>query len=788
MKVNKPSTSKKYYNRFYYPRAGLVVNPADRFVFFRSLDKRSPQLGAAASSVLTSGAAFELGYSPTGYTATKEIKLMLDKFKQIIQTEQKNEMAFLQNKILENKSFSKFKKVYKKLTESLSSSDKLDYLTFINTLNLILSGEKFFIKNLENEQSRIKEIEARTKKFLQKKGTKGRERFVNDYTFSHKNYQELIHSLDDTPIQETLTKQFEAKTQRILNHLCSDPDAYEAMVNAVRTAIKKNIFPTDAIKEYIVPLVVKAVMDDVDFKISQEKLIEQLLPMTKNASGLVKNKRFTGGKFLKTSQNEELVKVLKNKSAKGVYQATRRGGSLNTLYTRFLNSDFSKEANAKTIEDLKERIKRIEGDIFQIEELIKNGTKIGAYSLTRVPNQELRISKNGKLAKSSPEEYLARVKQNFSREFKKTILELERVRKQEIQDWIAQNIRDSGVKLEGDIMAEIMSAVRQSTTSALTHSSWQGSLNRKNDVGSIVITPRLSTPFTSKATEQKVKQIVFSFNEKLSENQTLLRKQQDIGFNETNTKIEADAYRLTLKEMQDLINTMLTDSQDLAAAAELLKKSVVINESVKNYESYNNLIGFGGGSLGGSDNAIKGIENIYKMFESGGISPVDKDWLIFAVLNSSRKSYGYNLRNPIGNYLAFMAAMMMFEYSEEEIEQASSHYLANIESSGPHTLNLYYVNGFYFPSSFVLNLIYEGLMKTYGLIEQTAFKSNGGKVIIKNTISYHHVLGTRPTKSSADWQKVSSTAQSETQIRFTFLAGLLDIMDQLENNLKNLVS
>ena len=91
---------------------------------------------------------------------------MLDKFKQIIQSEQKNEMAFLQNKILENKSFSKFKKVYKKLAESLTNSDKLDYLTFINTLNLILSGENFFIKNLENEQSRIKEIEARTKKFL----------------------------------------------------------------------------------------------------------------------------------------------------------------------------------------------------------------------------------------------------------------------------------------------------------------------------------------------------------------------------------------------------------------------------------------------------------------------------------------------------------------------------------------------------------------------------------------------------------------------------------------------
>jgi hypothetical protein len=128
------------------------------------------------------------------------------------------------------------------------------------------------------------------------------------------------------------------------------------------------------------------------------------------------------------------------------------------------------------------------------------------------------------------------------------------------------------------------------------------------------------------------------------------------------------------------------------------------------------------------------------------------------VLNTSRKSYGYNLRNPIGNYLAFMAAMMMFEYSEEEIEKASTHYFANIESSGPQTMNLYYVNGFYFPSSFVLNLIYEGLMKTYGLIEQTAFKSNGGKVIIKNTLTYHHVLGEKPTTSAADWHAVRTAA------------------------------
>lgn len=522
MKVNKPSTSKKYYNRFYYPRAGLVVNPADRFVFFNSLNKRLPDLGAAATDALYSGAAFELGYGPTGYMATNEIKLMLDKFQQIIQVEQKNEMAFLKNKILENKSFSKFKKVYKKLAESITNSDKLDYLTFINTLNLILSGEVFFTKNLKNEQARIKEISNRTKKFLQKKGTKGRERFVNDYTFSHKNYQELIHSLDKKPIQDTLIKQFEIKTQKVLNHLCSDPDAYEAMVNAVCAAAKKNIFPTDAIKEYIVPLVVKAVTDDVDFKISEDKLINQLLPMVKSASGVVKDKRFSGGKYLKTSQNEELVKILKNKSAKGVYQATRQGGSLNTLYTRFLDSDFSQEKNAKTLEELRKRIKEIEDDIIDIEYVatapVETATR-GKYTV-----EYGRISKNGKMAKSSPEEYLARVKQNFSREFKKIVLELEQVRKKEIQDWIAQNIRDSGIKLEGDIMAEIMSAVRQSTASVLTHSSWQGSLNRKNDVGSIVITPRLSTPFTSKATEQKVKQIVFSFNEKLAENQTLLRK------------------------------------------------------------------------------------------------------------------------------------------------------------------------------------------------------------------------------------------------------------------------
>lgn len=785
MKVNKASTSKKYYHKFYYPRAGLVVNPADRFVFFNSLSKRLPELGAAATDALYSGAAFELGYSPTGYTATNEIKLMLEKFQQIIEVEQKNELTFLKNKILENDSFSKFQKIYKKLAESLTNSNKLDYLTFINILNLILSGEKFFTENLKNEQKRIKEIDKRTKKFLQKKGTKGREKFVNDYTFSHKNYQDLIHSLDKEPIQESLAKQFEIKTQKILNHLCSDPKAYEAMVNAVCTAAKKNIFPTDAIKEYIVPLVVKAVMDDVDLSISEDKLIDQLLSTVQNSSNIVTDSRFSGGKFLKTSQNEELVKILKNKSARGVYQATRQGGSLKTLYERFLNGDFSSESNSKTLEDLRKKIKEIDEDIYDIEAAISAPVEEAEYGKYRVAYG--RIWKNGKEAKSSPEEYLTRVKQRFSREFKNVVFELEQVRKKEIRDWIAQNIRDSGIKLEGNIMAEIMSAVRQSTSSALTHSSWQGSLNRKNDVGSIVITPRLSTPFTSKATEQKVKQIVFTFNERLAENQTLLRRQQGIGFNDTNTKIEAEAYRLTLSEIQDLINDMLTDAQDLAAAAELLKKSVVINESVKNYESYNDLIGFGGGSLGGSDNAIKGIENIYNMFEKGGISPIDKEWLIFAVLNTSRKSYGYNLRNPIGNYLAFMAAMMMFEYSEEEIENASSHYIANIESSGPKTMNLYYVNGFYFPSSFVLNLIYEGLMKTYGLIEQATFKSKGGKVVIKNTITYHHVLGDRRTDSAADWHAVSAAAQSETQIRFTFLAGLLDIMEQLDNNLGNIL-
>ena len=37
---------------------------------------------------------------------------------------------------------------------------------------------------------------------------------------------------------DSIIKQFEIKTQKVLNHLCSDPDAYEAMVNAICSAVK----------------------------------------------------------------------------------------------------------------------------------------------------------------------------------------------------------------------------------------------------------------------------------------------------------------------------------------------------------------------------------------------------------------------------------------------------------------------------------------------------------------------------------------------------------------------
>jgi len=82
--------------------------------------------------------------------------------------------------------------------------------------------------------------------------------------------------------------------------------------------------------------------------------------------------------------------------------------------------------------------------------------------------------------------------------------------------------------------------------------------------------------------------------------------------------------------------------------------------SVKEYDLYDNEIGFHAGTLGPSNTHI--LNNIYNMYLSGGLTPLDVDILDFALLNcSDAAAGGIKLRKSLEMYLLGGAALMVFD-------------------------------------------------------------------------------------------------------------------------------
>ena len=152
-----------------------------------------------------------------------------------------------------------------------------------------------------------------------------------------------------------------------------------------------------------------------------------------------------------------------------------------------------------------------------------------------------------------------------------------------------------------------------------------------------------------------------------------------------------------------------------------LKNNVQIGSTVKSYNKYDSNKGFHGGSLGGTvDNQIN---NIYKLFEYGGLTDgdlPDKDWLIFTIYNSGDALMGAQYREPIENLLTTAAVMLMFDDVGQQAaylnQQIREKYHLD-ENNGSKFLHLYYLNGTYYPSSFILQLTYNKLTEIFSILQ-----------------------------------------------------------------------
>lgn len=264
------------------------------------------------------------------------------------------------------------------------------------------------------------------------------------------------------------------------------------------------------------------------------------------------------------------------------------------------------------------------------------------------------------------------------------------------------------------------------------------------------------------------------------------------------TKID-QAYRsyigqmyILAKNTRQVYGKMYKDTEAREELINFINENILESVTVKEYVKYDPILGYEAGSLGASGLVINAIPNITKMYELGGITPIDANLIIEALLNSGKDMLApKNLVENFKNYLLGGAALILFDegFANSEKILKDAEKIFNIDGlHGPSQIHLLQLNNIYYPFSFVLQQIYNNLLSVYSEIINVA-NNPVDKVITKQSLYINSDVQLKtdkewaelgsPSNAAARWNYMSEVAQNNTTITFMFMGGILDILEKL---------
>lgn len=275
-----------------------------------------------------------------------------------------------------------------------------------------------------------------------------------------------------------------------------------------------------------------------------------------------------------------------------------------------------------------------------------------------------------------------------------------------------------------------------------------------------------------------------------------LQRYKNSSLGTTSVEIAEETFKTMMQDTSELIinetNKLKNANEEQKRILQSLNDFVNASISVKEYTYGTNELGFTGGSLG--PNSAMALDNIYKMYELGGINGVDIDTLYFVLANCGPDGIANGLKENLENYLIGGAAMMMFD---DGFANANAYIQKMIAQFGfmPKLLHLYMIQGRYIPASLVYTSIYNSLLQVYSdIVKRIAITFDTGS--INNTITITNTI----QESNYNWDyqhypynyaqnrfnKVRDDATPNIDIRFSFLAGILDIFEGISKAFNNI--
>lgn len=338
-------------------------------------------------------------------------------------------------------------------------------------------------------------------------------------------------------------------------------------------------------------------------------------------------------------------------------------------------------------------------------------------------------------------------------------------------------------------LAEIMATKHNEIVQIITNQLPGASINLKNDV---FYTFKVNNSFAETIAQARMNQVVTDVTAQIDniiDNAfgSFMQRYHDMTGGETDVEAANIAYidsmKKMVKQIKDLMHSLEMTNKEQEEAWEKLSNTFISSISVKEYTLYNNDLGYHGGSLGSGGTPEGVVKNINRMYELGGITPIEAEAILFAILNCAPSAIGSGLKENLEAYLLGGAALMMFD----EGFTASTKYLEKMKqeigiNSLPTNLNLYFLNGIYIPASYVIYNIYNNLSLFYGrLTKDMEDIKQRNRVVITNNASLQTIAKSDKLTLAERFQETAAAAMNQITIQFLFMAGMLDILNNLGN-------
>ena len=234
-----------------------------------------------------------------------------------------------------------------------------------------------------------------------------------------------------------------------------------------------------------------------------------------------------------------------------------------------------------------------------------------------------------------------------------------------------------------------------------------------------------------------------------------------------------------------------------------IKDSFYISDTVKTYNQYVDKLGFSGGSIGA--NLQSQLNNMQDIFKLAGmpISNSDMEWLYFLIINCADTTLHGRKNAPfIEQYLGSMAAFMLFDEGGAEVMILKDlmNKTKTLNVSSPKILHIYNVNGVYVPGSYVLQQVYLNLQTCKVNIDKLSEPNfHGAGVRIVNPMNESMIPNRGQNKQLNDqnkkkakpldtdpWGTIAKKAAKSVSLEIFFLAGLLDIVNSINEKMGNI--